>query len=274
MFYEKQKLQRNVTLTITESCNLNCTYCYENHKSKKCMSFETAKNIIDKELENADEYSEIVFDIFGGEPFIEFELLCEIYDYIVDSNVNNVRLFVTTNGSLIHGDIKKWLYERKEKIICGLSYDGTFDMQDINRSNSSSKIDLDFFLKTYPEQAVKMTVSKETLSTLFDGVIFLQEKGFDVECNLAYNIDWSDGNNKGILQNELMKLIDYYLQRPEVTPCSIIDAPIENVSLAKGEKLIGVCGAGTGTVAYHIDGTAYPCQFFMPLSVGEEQAKK
>ena len=38
---------RNVTLQITSSCNLQCTYCYEHHKCNEYMSLETAKGIVD-----------------------------------------------------------------------------------------------------------------------------------------------------------------------------------------------------------------------------------
>ena len=175
---------------------------------------------------------------------------------------------------MIHGKIKEWLFQRRNYFTCGLSYDGTPAMQDINRSNSSSKIDLDFFKMCYPSQAVKMTVSKETLPYLYDGVMYLYKKSLDVEWNLAYNIDWSDSANRDILERELMKLIKFYLEHPQVTPSSMLDSSIQNVSISRNNgQYVRYCGAGNETVAYHIDGTAYPCQFFMPLSVGEEKAK-
>ncbi len=38
----------NITLCVTEECNLECTYCYMVGKNKfKKMNFETAKRIID-----------------------------------------------------------------------------------------------------------------------------------------------------------------------------------------------------------------------------------
>lgn len=267
--------RRSVTITLTEACNLDCTYCYENHKSKNKISIETLKDIVKKEMTSDNEYNAVEFDLFGGEPFLEFDKIKEIYDYILtlDSDKKYI-LFASTNGTLVHGEVKEWL-RTHPYFMCGLSYDGTTAMQDINRSNSSSKIDLDFFLEMYPEQDIKMTISKESLETLADGVIFLQEKGFKVACNLAYNIDWSDECNKEILQRELMKLINYYLQHPKIKPASILEISIMNVSNAYNEnKKIRQCGAGLSNVAYHIDGTAYPCQFFMPLSVGEEKAKK
>ena len=268
--------RRYVTITLTESCNLDCTYCYENHKSKNEISLDTIKEIIYKEMTENNGFTEVEFDLFGGEPFLEFELIKEIEEYFhhIVSDKKYV-LFATTNGTLVHGKVKKWLMERPKTFVCGLSYDGTPDMQNINRSNSANKIDLDFFVKYYPTQDVKMTISHESLPNLAEGVIFLHEKGFKVSCNLAYNIDWSDESNKEILHRELMKLIDYYLEYPEIKPCMMLDMPINTISAAnEKKKFIRYCGAGVSTVAYHIDGTAYPCQFFMPLSVGTEKAKE
>ena len=38
---------RNITLCVTNDCQLRCTYCYERHKGEKYMTFETAKKYID-----------------------------------------------------------------------------------------------------------------------------------------------------------------------------------------------------------------------------------
>lgn len=43
---------RQVMLTVTRHCNLNCRYCYESHKGGgKRMSAETAKRILANEFE-------------------------------------------------------------------------------------------------------------------------------------------------------------------------------------------------------------------------------
>ena len=36
-------MQRMVFLMLTYSCNLNCIYCYQKHKTSQSMSLETAK---------------------------------------------------------------------------------------------------------------------------------------------------------------------------------------------------------------------------------------
>ena len=239
-----ERKRRSVTITLTEACNLDCTYCYENHKSQKRISMDTVKEIILKEMTEDNGFTEVEFDLFGGEPFLEFELIKEIEEYFhhIVSDKHYV-IFASTNGTLVHGEIKKWLLNHLDVFVCGLSYDGTNQMQNINRSNSASHIDLDFFAKYYPTQEVKMTIFPESLPSL--------------------------------LHNELMKLIDYYISHPEIVPCRMLDQDIRNVGALYGKnQYIRYCGAKIGTVAYHLDGTQYPCQFFMPLSVGEEKAKE
>ena len=272
----EDNLAKTVTLTLTECCNLRCGYCYEEHKSHRTMSWEVAKEILDKEL-NEDDYSKAInFELFGGEPFLEFELIKKIVDYLKSNKARKpFRLFVTTNGTLVHGEVQDWLKRNRCIIECGLSLDGTKEMHDINRDNSFDQIDLPFFIKTYPQQPVKMTISKESLPFLCEGVKFCHKLGFLVNCNLAYGIDWSSESNVVILERELKKLIDFYIENPNIKPCSILDSDIKmaaydvnNVTTRKW------CGTGTHMHTYDVDGNVYPCQFFTPLSAGEELSKK
>lgn len=267
---------RYVTLTITEACNLDCVYCYENHKSKNKMALETAKEIIRNEALSTNGDSLIEFDFFGGEPFLNFEFIKQIDNYIKNELDVPIyyRLFATTNGTLIHGEIQEWLKARKEYFYVGLSYDGTPNMQDLNRSNSSEQVDLSFFRENYPDQDIKMTISQKSLETLADGVIYLHEKGFLVSCNLAYGIDWSNKGIRETLERELHKLMNYYFEHPEVTPCSMLNGNLSNVANAfKEKKMLRYCGAGIGTWAYDIDGEKYPCTAFLPVSIGGQKAK-
>lgn len=271
----KKTKRKYLTITLTESCNLSCIYCYENHKSANCMDIDTLKKIIELEMCADNDYDEVEIGLFGGEPFIKFDLIKDIYEYITTLNSSKKYIFfASTNGTLVHGEIKDWL-KTHPFFVCGLSYDGTSEMNDINRSNSSKLIDLDFFKKQYPNQPIKMTISHNTLLSLAEGVIYLHNKGFDVNCNLAYGMDWSDKGNIDNLERELTKLIDYYLEHPNIQPCSLLNMPINNISLMyKKHRFMRYCGAGISSTAYHTDGTAYACQFFTPLSVGKEKAKK
>lgn len=271
----EDSLAKTVTLTLTESCNLRCSYCYEDNKSPRNMTFEIAKKIIDLELAMDDGAKAINFELFGGEPFLHFDIIKNIVEYLrLKKDVKPFKLFVTTNGTLVHGEVQNWLAENKCFIGCGLSLDGTKEMHDINRDNSFDLIDLDFFVKTYPLQPIKMTISKETLPSLFEGVKFCHEKGFLVNCNLAYGIDWSDECNCVVLERELKKLIDYYIENPQIKPCSILDSDIKVAAYDTNTVTTRKwCGAGTHMHTYDVDGEVYPCQFFTPLSAGIEKSK-
>lgn len=264
---------RNITIILTQACNLSCSYCYEHFKTPQKITFQKAKEIIDFEFLNQNKYSGIEFELFGGEPFLEFNLLKQIAEYI-ESKPWNIPyiIFSTTNGTLIHGEIQRWLESHRDSFVCGLSLDGNRKMHNINRSNSYDLIDLDFFRRLYPNQDVKMTISPATLPDLAEGVIDIHLKGFDVSCNFAFGIDWSDSENRITLERELHKLISFYLEHPDINPCSLLSTKI-SVLAVKNTKPRRLCGTGNEMVAYDIDGKTYPCQFFLPMSIGEEKAK-
>ncbi len=270
----KEIAGRSVTLTLTNRCNLNCVYCYEFGKNNNSMTFDVAKKIIDLETSRQDD-SMIIFELFGGEPFLEFNLIKEIYAYIETKQLKQWLMFATTNGTLIHDDVQTWLVEHKKHFVCGLSLDGTAEMHNANRSNSFSKIDLDFFLNLYPNQHVKMTISPKTLPTLYDGVVFIHNKGFRVSCNLAFGIDWSNAQNAQLLEIELSKLINFYLNNPKVEPCSILGINFDQLGYQNDNNTVRKwCGTGTHMHTYDTDGKCYPCQFFMPISAGKQRARE
>lgn len=265
--------RRVVILTLTQACNLACVYCFEHNKTAKKMSYEMAIHIIEQEFSELNEDVILEIDLFGGEPFLEFELIKQIVNYVEHSKMKDrVIFFADTNGTLINDEIKKWLEVHSHNFVCGLSYDGTDLMQDMNRCNSSKLIDLNFFQQQYPEQTIKMTISQNSLPHLAEGVIYLQEKGFEVACNLAYGIDWGKEEYCALLERELNKLIEYYLAHPSVIACSMLDTDISGV-LSDGMKQ-RYCGAGIDMATYDVDGEVYPCHLFMPLSVGYEKASQ
>lgn len=266
---------RYITLAVTESCNLRCSYCYEDFKTARNMTRETARGIIDKEFGALDNDEAICLDFFGGEPFVNFELIEFVTDYI-ESKYSNCSyiLFATTNGTLVHGTIQEWL-KGHENFVCGLSLDGTKEMHDLNRDNSYDRIDVDFFARQYPHQEIKMTVSEKTLPNLSSGIIFCHEKGFIISANLAFGIDWDDVNNIEILDRELHVLIDYYLNNPNIKPCSMLNFDISPAAITLNEGYTRKwCGAGTSMHTYDVRGALYPCQFFMPVSLGNEKSIK
>jgi radical SAM protein with 4Fe4S-binding SPASM domain len=264
-------VRKTVSLAITQSCNLSCSYCYEDHKSKQVMSLDTAINIVERYLaSSSEEYDECVIEFFGGEPFLNFSLIKQVCEYVWERQWRKPYLFfATTNGTLIHGEIQNWLLNHKDQFNVALSLDGTQKMHDINRSKSFSKIDLAFFRNTWTDTPVKMTISRETLPDLAEGVIYLHSLGFSITNNLAYGIDWSDNENVKILFRELEKLTDYYLENPDIKPCRLLDMKIEYLSSNNEKKW---CGVATDMIMFDWDGVNYPCNGFLPIAIGKQKA--
>lgn len=256
-----------IMLMMTESCNLSCRYCYEINKSNKRMSFDTAKKILDKELQSIKNPKEnIVVQFFGGEPLLEFETMKRVYNYITKLGISNFNYcFTVTNGTLLTDEMKTWMFEHKDDFICGLSLDGTKEMHDYNRSNSYDLIDFNFFSETWPTQKVKMTIAPDMLNKLSDGVIHCHNLGFGVLCNLADGVHWKD-ESSDMLKQQLYRLVEYYLEHPKKDICSILKMPLLHVGLVDRKVFPKWCGAGDHIHAYDVDGNLFPCQLFMNIS--------
>lgn len=262
-----------IYITTNLTCNLDCVYCYEKDKScHNTFNIDLAKNTLQKCLQNTTHKGTLI-SLHGGEPFLSFNKIKELSEWAWSQNFpEKFIIFATSNGTLIHGEIKEWLYKNKHRFIVGLSLDGTREMHNANRSNSFDLIDLDFFAKTYPNQGIKMTISPQTINTLADGIIFMHESGFkDIRANLAEMVDWSDSKYIGIYQRELQKLALYYKQNPNTKECSLFNILFSSVLNEDKRKW---CGAGTEMEAIDIDGRKYPCHLFFESVCGKEKSSK
>lgn len=264
------KEQRFISLVLTENCNLACSYCYERHKSGRTMPIETAYRILDEELNADTPYKLVNISLFGGEPFLCFDAMKKIVDYAETHCFSKAFQFdITTNGTLVHGEIQDWLSDHKQSVLCALSLDGDKFSHDINRSNSFDDIDLDFFTRTYPIAPIKMTISEKTLPYLSENVIFCAKKGFRIYNNFAYGIPWDNAENIEILSRELNKLIEFYLENTQFTPCTMLNEQFHQIASNVDMPYVkSWCAAGFQSATYDCDGISYPCQFFMPLSAG------
>ncbi|WP_294080900.1 radical SAM protein [Proteiniphilum sp. UBA5384] len=275
ILYEKEK-RCTCTLYMTESCNLNCTYCYERKKGVLNMSLDVAKEGIISTFQRAVEkkvhYVEILFH--GGEPFIAFDRIREICEWVWSRQwpVKYI-CYATTNGTLIHGEIKEWLMRHKDRFVLGLSLDGTREMHNRNRSNSYDRIDIEFFKDMWPEQGVKMTPSPGTLSSLAEGIIHIHQLGFKRNnCSFATGIDWTVdelGNSisyREELQHQLMKLALFYLNNPDIDPVDTIQIRFTAIAAGIDRLVDKLCGAGSIMRCWTPDGQCLPCHLFYEAS--------
>lgn len=273
---EEYREFKTVMLILTENCNLNCIYCYEHNKTTKDMEFEVAKQIIDREFKDLHLYEHGEIELFGGEPFINFELIRNIYDYVMDKygKDNDIVFATTTNGTLVHGEIQKWLYDRRKNFICTLSLDGTPQSHNRNRpfrggQGSYEKIDLDFFLNTWEHCGAKMTISNASLCDFADGVIHIESLGFECLATFASGMDWSAPDTRDVLFEQMGKLVEYYCRHPEKKVCQMLNMDLR-LMFYPLDDTFRYCGAGLRKRCYDIQGNWYPCQGLSPLTVGAD----
>lgn len=268
-----KKFPFSLSFVITHECNLRCVYCYESNRDNCQPNAELIKTIISQYL-SKESLKEVYIDFFGGEPWLKFDLIKDVCEWTWSKSwPNKYIFFTTTNGTMVHGKIKEWLRKHKAHFWCGLSLDGRKSTHDKNRSNSFDKIDKDFFLECWPEQTIKMTISKYSIETLYEDIIYIQKLGFKLAgTNFAEGIDWSAPKYVGILCRELEKLTQFYIEHPEFDIAPILNIPIQNCE--HKPKTRKWCGTGGNMALYDIDGQMYPCQFFTPMSIEPHEFAK
>lgn len=255
-----------LVLVMTEQCNLRCSYCYESKTPNKLMPSETAQNAIIEAFDNPD-FDELEINFFGGEPLLAFDAISVICEWVWSNPWPKPYVFfASTNGTLVHGPVKEWFSKHKDQFVLSLSLDGTPDMHNSNRTNSYGKIDFNIFKELWPFQTVKMTVSRETVSRLAEGVIHIHNLGFKLSCNHAFGIDWQP-DHYSIYARELRKLADFYIDNPHIEPCSLMLMALEVLPREKVPQKF--CGTGTSMSCIDRHGKKYPCQAFMPMSTGK-----
>lgn len=270
--------RKSIMLLITYGCNLRCVYCYEPKRQTYRMSFDTAKNSILKQLSQLPQDCEAVeVQFMGGEPFMEFPLIKRISEWIWSEHLTNlpIDLFVQTNGTLVHGEIKEWLFANKHRFNVGLSFDGTLAMQSENRHSSHEAVDLKFFAENWPAQNIKMTVSPNTINDLAEGVVYLHKCGFaHIATDLAMGekIGWKK-ENLMTYQEQLCKLVEYYVNHPNIEPFSQLRLNVFAIT-SNDASSSKTCSCGENLVCIDYDGEVYACHLFAPISVSEHKAKE
>lgn len=128
---------KHIGFEITDSCNLNCTYCiygkfYENHdvRTNKKMDTNKAKLLIDylikkiESPENTSQNNEVFISFYGGEPLLNIEFIKDIVDYTQKLQSQHVtfKYMMTTNAVYL----KKHLnFILKFNFIITVSLDGS-----------------------------------------------------------------------------------------------------------------------------------------------------
>ena len=268
---------RQVMLTVTRHCNLNCRYCYESHKGGgKRMSAETAKRVLANEFERAshDGVTEALdISFMGGEPLEEFELIREISEWVWSKSWPlPYELSLPTNGTLLTDKMREWFTANRKRFSVGLSFDGLSGVNEINRT--SLPIDYEYFIKTWPDRRIAVVLFRDSIQFLAENVRQMNEKKMPFTAVLGDGFEWMEEDAR-IYEEQMMKLMPDYLENPDEARASgLFSLRIADFFPGNRLKESAFCGAVDNIVNYDVDGNDYICHIFAPLTLGQELADK
>lgn len=284
---------RNVTLQITSSCNLKCTYCYEHHKCNEHMSFDTAKGIVDYvfdmyENNNTDFINHktraVVLEFIGGEPLICAGMVEKVCDYWFEQGIKRgvpfvpyTRIAFATNGlSWFTDEAQHFLEKYKDFLSITVSIDGIKELHDAHRIDHDGKGSFDRSFKAFQDAKrygwtfSKMTFVPDSINYISDSVIMMMNEGCrDVFCNCAFEPYYTDEDGKALFE-QLRIVSDYIIENNSDVFISMLDEYVGGKSMVDQNY----CGGTGNMLAFDTNGDAYPCVRYCPISIGKEKASK
>ena len=264
---------RHLFVKTNLSCNLNCIYCYDRNKSNRSFDEVVTLNKLEQVLKEKTENGTKI-KLVGGEPFLVFPKIKRLCEALWSMSLEEqIHIQITTNGTLVHDEIQDWLYENRAQIDCKLSIDGDRNSQECNRPHSFDKIDILFFVNTWPDGSINMVITPQTIHNLADNIIFLHECGFkNIMSLFAILTDWKDCYCEREYYSQLIELVDFYLNNPQFHRFNLLNNKIERTLNTSYDKPL--CEVGR-KIVYDIESDRYyPCHLFFPSVCGEISQKE
>jgi uncharacterized protein len=135
-----------LTLIVTEGCNLSCSYCVLGRhypafawRSSRRMSPDVAERAIDFFLQCCRKDKPISIGFYGGEPLTNFALIEHCLEYVRQQSDSDLIGFnMTTNATLLDAD--KIAVLRRHNVLLAVSLDGPrlhcYDIPGLPRTNN------------------------------------------------------------------------------------------------------------------------------------------
>ena len=266
----------SASFLLTENCNLNCKYCFEEH-NKNTMTEEVAKAGIDFLIANAIENNvpDIGVTLFGGEPLLNMDIAEYLMDYATtQSRIKRVNFnaSIITNGTIMNDRVKKFVKKYVDIMSVQISIDGIKEVHDMYRVTNTGKGSFDMvesnlqdwidLYKDYPGNfSIHGCSNNKTLSKLFESFKYFFEK-WDIERQWYMPInsnDWTLEDAK-LYDSELNKIADYLIEvtrKSGNTRALMAYAPLNKCTFDAFPS--SPCGAGKTYCTVTAHGHLYPC---------------
>ncbi len=258
----------NLTLHLTDNCNMDCSYCIR-EKCPKDMSEDVLYKACDLAFSRGQRAG---LCFFGGEPLMKKELICKALDYCEKKSEETGIRFdckMTTNGSLLDEEFLERAVRAGMKI--GLSFDGT--AQDVcrifaNGRPTSSVVEekAKLLLRYMPDSTSLSTIAPQAAGCYSDSVRYLHELGFNnLSFVIAYGrkVNWTD-DDLDVLRVQMEKTCSY-LKELFIRDEKIFIGPFFSKirECISGKNPAERCHLGVRQMPVTPKGDLYPCTSFI-----------
>lgn len=202
----------SLTLNLTNTCNLTCTYCFEDNKTPKFMTPQVAIDAIDKAYhKTAPELnSKFMLNFFGGEPLLNWPTIKAVVDHCNEKHYE-ILYGITTNLTRLSDEMIEYFDDNSFHLL--VSVDGLRFVHNKNRSNSWDRVManlkrlIDAELQMFVE--IRMTILPDDIKYALDGVKMFINMGFQNICPIPVtDCNWSDDQIEDLKKyyDDLMRL--------------------------------------------------------------------
>lgn len=179
--YDSSKI--SLTICPTLNCNFGCTYCYEGNKScSKPMTSKVA-GLIPEFIQKHQGARQLSIEWFGGEPLLEFEMICHITDIVMKMDIDFVWAGMVTNGYFLEEDVICHLNGLNIQSI-QVTIDGPENIHDKNRPLLSGE---------------------GTFRKIMKNLDALAESNYNGECVIRINLDHNNYHYFPEIESEMQK---------------------------------------------------------------------
>lgn len=286
---------RSVTLQVTDSCNLRCTYCYQINKHENYLSFDNAKKFIDMILEGDNEYCPIdssigmTLEFIGGEPFLAIDLIDQVTKYTIQKmwDMNHkwlcrFRISICSNGTLyFEPKVQEYLRRYHKFISFSISIDGNKELHDSCRvfpdgsgSYDKAMAAVRHYRTTYHEEVgTKMTLAPSNVMHTFEAVKSLIENDYHtIHLNCIFEEGWTK-SDATTLYYQLKELADYMIDNKlynnDAKGVFISRFADHNYKPMSENDNQNPCGGLGSMIAIDYAGNIFPCIRYMKSSLGD-----
>jgi len=242
--------KKTFNLYLTDRCNFNCTYCYQDRSNK-----DITTDLIDKLASLVCEGDEVW--LFGGEPTLVVDLIEYAVLKFADKKVG---LYLFTNGSILTSNIENLV--RTHNVKVQVSFDSACEHL-LYPTAGKTADDILKNISTYQRCSSRLqtntVITPQTINGLHDTIVKIYEAGsrkafWNISAEYAYTQADIESFEK-----EISKIADFIVSTYEANdPIATSLQSLMLIPAMYKNQILG-CGAGVNFCAIDVLGNIFAC---------------